>query len=40
VLERKLAALTAMESQVGPALRTIPAADFRTVNAIESFVRA
>ena len=40
VLERKLAALTAMESQVGPALATIPAADFRTVNAIESFVRA
>jgi len=40
VLDRKIAALTAMDSQIGPALAVIPPADFRTVNAIESFVRA
>ena len=40
VLDRKIAALTAMDSQIGPALAVIPPADFRTVNSIESFVSA
>ena len=39
-LDRKIAALAAMDSQVGPALAAIPVADFRLVNSIESFTRA
>ena len=40
VLDRKLAALAAMDSQVGPAMAAIPAGDFRTVNSIETYVAA
>ena len=36
VLERKLAALAAMPSQVGPALARLSAPAFRAVNSIES----
>jgi LmbE family N-acetylglucosaminyl deacetylase len=40
VLERKLAALAAMASQVGPTMARVSEGDFRGVNSTESFVAA
>ncbi|HET6949732.1 MAG TPA: PIG-L family deacetylase [Acidimicrobiales bacterium] len=40
VLDRKLAALSAMPSQVGPATARLSAGDFRMVNSHEAFVAA
>ena len=40
VLDRKLAALAAMSSQIEPSLARLTAAQFRSVNAVEAFASA